>query len=81
MFLQQAMAGALDMRIWAKLRTQMANKGMPLHEAIDKYAEEIAAQAQASQGTEQGALTAPMPEEMPMEEEMPGIPPNVMAGV
>jgi hypothetical protein len=80
MFLQQAMAGALDMRIWAKLRTQMANKGMPLHEAIDKYAEEIAAQAQASQGTEQGALTAPLPEEA-VEEELPGVPPSVLAGV
>jgi hypothetical protein len=52
-----------------------------LHEAIDKYAEEIAAQAQASQGTEQGALTAPLPEEAPVEEELPGIPPNVLAGV
>jgi hypothetical protein len=81
MFQQQAMAGQLDMRIWAKLRKQMAEKGLPLHEAIEKYSDQIAAQAQASQGTEQAALTAPMPEEMPVEEEMPGMPPSVMAGV
>ena len=81
MFQQQAMAGQLDMRIWAKLRKQMAEKGLPLHEAIEKYSNEIAAQAQASQGTEQAALTAPMPEEMPMEEELEGMPPSVMAGV
>ena len=81
MFLQQAMAGQLDMVIWAKLRKQMAEKGLPLHEAIEKYSDEIVAQAQAAQGTEQAALTAPTSEEMPMEEELPGMPPSVMAGV
>jgi len=81
MFQQQAMAGQLDMRIWSKLRKAMADKGLPLHEAIEKYADEVAAQAQAAQGTEQGALTAPLPEEAPPEAELEGVPPSVLAGV
>jgi len=82
LFQQQAAQGALDLRLWMKLRKEMAEKGMPLHEAIEKYQAEIAAQAIASQGTDQGALTAPMPEDMPPEEEeLPGIPPSVLAGV
>lgn len=81
MFQQQAATGALDMRLWAKLRKEMAEKGTPLHEAIEKYQEELAKQAMASQGTDQAALTAPMPDEMPVEEELPGIPPSVLAGV
>ena len=80
MFQQQAAAGTLDLTLWATLRTEMAKKGMPLHEAVAKYQAEIAAQAVAAQGTEQGALTVPE-EEIPQEEELPGVPPSAMAGV
>jgi hypothetical protein len=79
--LAQAAQGALDLRMIADIKNLVAKKGVPILEAVQKLQEQIAAQAQASQGTEQAALTAPMPEEMPMEEEMPGIPPSVMMGV
>jgi len=81
MFQQQAAAGALDLRIWSTIRDEMAKKGMPLYKAIMKYEEELAAQAAAAQGTEQGALTAPEPEGAPEEAPLPGIPPQVLAGI
>lgn len=81
LFQQQAASGGLDLRVWATLRKEMAEKGTPLHEAVEKYQEALAKQATASQGTDQQALTAPMPEEMPAEEELPDIPPSVLAGV
>lgn len=81
LFQQQAASGSLDLRVWAKLRKEMAEKGLPLHEVIEKYQEELAQQAIAAQGTDQAALTAPMPEEMPVEEELPGIPPAALVGV
>lgn len=80
MFQQQAAMGQLDMVVWAELRKEMAEKGTPLHDIIIKYQEKLAAQAAAVQNTEQAALTAPA-EEMPMEEELPGIPGAVLAGI
>jgi hypothetical protein len=83
LFQQQAATGALDMRIWAKLRKEMAEKGTPLYEAIEKYQAELAAQAMAAaqQGDTGPALTVPGEEDMPPQEELPGIPPSVLAGV
>jgi hypothetical protein len=71
------------MRIWAKLRKEMAEKGTPLYEAIEKYQKELAAQAMAAQqqGDTGPALTVPGEEDMPPQEELPGIPPSVLAGV
>jgi hypothetical protein len=69
------------MAIWAKVRKQMASKGMPLFEAMIKYQDMLAEQAMASQGTDTGALTTPAPEEMAAEEQLPGIPPAAMAGL
>jgi len=81
MFLQQAAAGQMDMVLWGKLRTEMAKKGLPIHEAITKYQQEIQAQAQAAQGTDTAALTAPE-QEAPVEEApLPGVPPEALAGV
>jgi len=80
MFQQQAAAGALDLTLWATISTEMRKKGLPLYEAISKYQAEIAAQAVAAQGQDQGALAAPE-EEIPQEEELPGVPPSAMAGV
>lgn len=84
MFQTLAAQGALDMRIWSKIRKEMAEKGLTLHEAIIRYDEELAKQAQAamSQEGDMGALTAPTPEEMaPPEEELAGVPPAVLAGI
>jgi hypothetical protein len=83
LFQQQAATGALDMRIWAKLRKEMAEKGTPLYEAIEKYQAELAAQAMAAaqQGDTGPAMTVPGEEDMPPQEELPGIPPSVLAGV
>ena len=80
MFQQQAAAGALDLTLWSKISMEMRKKGLPLYEAISKYQAEIAAQAVAAQGQDQGALAAPE-EEIPQEEELPGVPPSAMAGV
>ena len=82
MFMNQAASGQLDMPLWAKLRKEMAENGTPLHEAILKYQEELVQQAAAAQETEQGALTAP-PIEGPAgeEAELPGLPPQILAGV
>ena len=76
-----AAQGGLDMLIWAKLRKEMANKGKPLSEVIEKYQEEIqkAAQAAQSQGGAE-ALTAP-PEPGPQEAPaLPGLPPGALVG-
>jgi hypothetical protein len=81
MFLQQAAQGTLDMVIWADLRKEMTEKGLPLHEAIIKYQEQLTAQAAQVQDADQGALTAPAPPEEQAQEELPGIPPQVLAGV
>ncbi len=83
MFQQQAAQGALDMSIWAKVRKEMAQKGLPLFEAIIKYEELLAEQAAASQGTEQGSMMAPPGgEPQGMEEAAPpGVPPAVLAGI
>jgi hypothetical protein len=79
--LAQAAQGALDLRMIADIKNMVAKKGIPILEAVQKLQDEIAAQAAASQGTEQAALTAPLPEEMPMEEELQGIPAAVLSGV
>lgn len=81
MFQQQAAQGALDMPTWATVRKEMAEKGLPLFEAIIKYQELLAEQAAAVQDTEQGALAAPAPEEELAPEEPPGVPRSVLAGV
>ena len=81
LFQQQAAVGNLDMVLWAKVRAKMAAEGMPLHEAIEEYTTEIAAQATAAQGTEQAALTVPEEGGAPEEEQLPGIPPGVLSGV
>lgn len=80
---QMAATGQMDMVLWAKVRKQMAEKGLPLYEAMIKYQELLAEQAAAaaqSQG-DVGGLTAPGPEELPAEEALPGLPPSVLAGV
>lgn len=81
MFQQQAAQGALDMPTWATVRKEMAEKGLPLFQAIIKYQELLAEQAAQSQGTEQGALAAPPQEEAPPEAQPPGIPPQALAGI
>lgn len=81
MFQQQAAQGALDMAIWAKVRKEMAEKGLPLFEAIIKYEELLAEQAAAAQQTDTGSLTTPAPEQMMPEPQMPGIPPAALAGI
>jgi hypothetical protein len=79
--LAQAATGTMDLRMLAKIKKQVAEKGTPILEAVEQLQEELAAQALAAQGTEQAALTAPLPEEQPAEEELPGIPRAVLAGV
>jgi hypothetical protein len=79
--LAQAAQGALDVRMVSEIDKMMGEKGMTLLEAVGKMQEQLAAQAQAAQGTDQAALTAPLPEEVPAEPELPGIPPSVLAGV
>lgn len=81
MFQQQAAQGALDMPTWATVRKEMAEKGLPLFEAIIKYQELLAEQAAASQGTDQSALATPPPAEQPQEQQLAGIPPQALAGV
>jgi len=75
--------GGLDLRVWGKLREQMARKGLPLYEAINKYNEMLEEQAQAAQmaNQQQMAMTVPdMPQGgEPMEEELEGIPPEALA--
>lgn len=80
MFQQQAAQGQLDMAIWAVVRKDMAEKGLPLFEAIIKYEEMLAQQAAAAQGADQGSLTAPPGPEAPIEEPLPGMPPMALAG-
>lgn len=79
--LAQAAQGTLDLRMVNGIMQKVAKDGVPLLEAIGELQEEIAAQAMAAQGTDMGALTAPLPEEQPAEAELPGIPPAVLAGV
>jgi hypothetical protein len=81
MFQQQAAQGALDMAIWSKVRKQMANKGLPLWQAIEKYTDMLAEQAAVAQEANVGTMTAPPAEQMPEEAGPPGIPPAVMAGI
>jgi hypothetical protein len=78
--LQQAATGAIDMILLGKIKALVAKKGIPILEAVAKIQEEVQAQAVAAQGQDQMALTAPPVEAAP-EEELPGIPPAVMAGV
>lgn len=81
MFQQLAAQGALDLNIWADIRRDMAKKGLPLFEAIIKYQERLAEQAATAQEAEVGTMTAPPEEGPPEEEELPGIPSEVLAGV
>ncbi len=81
MFQQLAAVGELDIDIWSVIRAEMAKKGMPLYEAIAKYQEELAEQAMTAQGSDVSGLTAPPQEQMPQEEELPGVPPSALAGV
>lgn len=78
MFQQQAAAGQLDMPVWAKVRKDMAEKGMPLFQAIIKYQELLAEAAAAAQGTDMGAMTSPGEEMVEPEQQLPGLPPGVM---
>lgn len=80
MFQQQAATGQLDMAIWAKVRAKMADKGLPLFEAIIMYEEMLQEQAAQAQGTDQGALTAPSAQQ-PQEQQLPGLPPSALAGL
>ena len=83
MFQQLAAAGQLDMLIWSKIRTEMAKKGIPMYEAINKYQEELAIQAAAAaESQDVSGLTAPEPEALAgPESELPGLPPAALAGV
>jgi hypothetical protein len=78
--LMQAAQGAIDMVLLGKIKNLVAKKGIPILEAVAKIQEDVAAQAVAAQGADQMALTAPPVEAAP-EEELPGIPPAVLAGV
>lgn len=75
--------GGLDLRIWSRIRQQMAKKGLPLHEAIIKYEEMLAEQAAAAQAAEQQAMAMTVPdmaqEEAMPEEQLEGIPAEVFA--
>jgi hypothetical protein len=79
--LAQAANGVMDLRMLALIKKEVAEKGTPILEAVEKLQEQMVQQAIASQGTEQAAMTAPLPEEQPPEEELPGIPRAVLAGV
>lgn len=79
LFMALANSGQLDVVIWSKLREEMARNGTPLHKTIEKYEEEIRAQAQ--QAVDQGgaeAITAAPGPEAPAEEPLPGIPPSAL---
>jgi len=84
-FQQLAAMGQLDMILWAKLRDEMAKKGLQLYEVIEKYQVEIQEQAQAAvEGGGAEAITAAPGEGAPPQEEAgapPGVPPSVLAGV
>ena len=85
-FQQQAATGQMDIILWAKLRKEMAEKGLPLVEVISKYEEEIREQSQQalSQG---GAETLSTPgldmtaNPAPEATGPPGIPPSALMGV
>lgn len=83
LFQQLAATGQLDAIIWAKLRKEMAEKGMPLQDAILKYQEELQAQAQAAVDNGGAEAFTAAPGAAPAEEEAgpPGIPPSVAAGM
>jgi hypothetical protein len=80
LILQQASTGTLDLVLLAKIKKQVSEKGMPILDAVTKIQEDLMAQAVAAQGQDQAALTAPPVEAAP-QEELPGIPPSVLAGV
>ena len=80
-FLTAASQGQLDTVVWAKLRKEMERRGTPLHEVILKYEKELQKQASAAQQVPDiGGMTAPPQEEMPMPEQLPGIPPTGLMG-
>ena len=83
LFLAQAQQGALDMKVWAKLAKEMADKGTPLHEIIVKYQEELEEQAQAvaEDETTQSVTAAPPAEEAPVEAGPQGPPPMPLGAV
>jgi len=67
-FQTQASQGGLDQVVWAKMRTRMAKKRIPLAEVILEYETELQAQAQAAAGSEDvSALTTPPQEGAPGE--------------
>lgn len=78
MFQQQAASGQLDMPTWAKVRKEMAEKGLPLFEAIIKYEELLAEQAAAAVGQDQGALATPAGPAPEEPAPLPGLPPGVL---
>jgi hypothetical protein len=78
--LMQAANGSLDMVLLSKIKDMVGKKGIPILEAVQKIQEDVEAQAVAAQGQDQSALTAP-PMEAQAPEELPGIPPAVLAGV
>ena len=84
--LQQAATGQLDLVLLGKIKKLVAEKGLPILEAVEKIQEEVARQAADSQGTDQGALTAPTPQDIEMQaqvryEGLPGIPPSAVMGI
>ena len=83
LFLAQAQQGALDMKVWAKLAKEMADKGTPLHEIIVKYQTELEEQAAAvaeDQST-QSVTAAPAAEEAVMEQGPQAPPPMPLGAV
>lgn len=81
MFQNLAATGGLDLRIWSKIRNEMATKGTPLHGAIIKYEDALAEQATAAQGTDTGSFTVPDQEVSPEEQELPGLPASALSGI
>ena len=83
LFIAQAQQGALDIRVWAKLAKEMADKGTPLHEIVVKYQAELEEQAQqvAEDQSTQSVTAAPAPEEAPVEAGPQGPPPMPLGAV
>jgi len=79
-FAALAANGTLDPILWAKIRKEMAKKGMPLNEAVLKYEKELQARTDASlqAGASPEALTASPTEQgiPPAEAPLPGLPPQ-----
>lgn len=81
-FQQAAAQNQLDVSTWAKVRKKMADKGLPLFEAIIMYEELLAEQAAAAQQSpDVTGMTTPPGAGQPQAQQLPGIPPGALAGV